>query len=217
MRFFRVLAAMLLAGAATMSMAAAQMDGSDPSSGDVAGHFQVRLRGLAVLPDASGSAYVGGKELPGSIWVTSSLVPEIDGTYFLTDHIGFEAIAATTQHSVHQTAAGDLGSVWLLPPTLTAQYHLDPDASFFRPYVGAGINYTFFYSVRSPIPALHYANNVGWALQAGSDFAIGGPYFLNVDVKKLFLNTEATGAGGLVTAHADLNPWLIGAGVGMRF
>jgi outer membrane protein len=58
---------------------------------------------------------------------------------------------------------------------------------------------------------------VGWALQAGSDFAIGGPYFLNVDVKKLFLNTEATGAGGLVTAHADLNPWLIGAGVGMRF
>ena len=89
--------------------------------------------------------------------------------------------------------------------------------AFFRPYVGAGINYTFFYSVRSPIADLHYANNVGWALQAGSDFAISGPYFLNVDVKKLFLSTEVTGAGGLVRAHASLNPWLVGAGVGYRF
>jgi outer membrane protein len=216
MRIFGLVAGAFLAGVAALSTASAQTDAGNPGGDDVAGHIQLRLRGLGVLPDASGSVSVAGVQLPGSLSITNSFVPEIDGTYFLTHNIGFELIAATTQHSVHQSTAGDIGSVWLLPPTLTAQYHLDPDGSFFRPYVGAGINYTFFYSVRSPVPALHYANNVGWALQAGSDFPLNGPWFLNVDVKKVFLSTDATGAGGLVQGHADINPWLIGGGVGIR-
>jgi outer membrane protein len=36
-----------------------------------------------------------------------------------------------------------LGSVDLLPPTLTLQWHFMPDQSF-DPYVGAGVNYTYF-------------------------------------------------------------------------
>ena len=88
----------------------------------------------------------------------------------------------------------------------------------FRPYVGAGINYTIFYSPRSPLPDVSYENNFGWALQAGVDVPMGdGPYFLNFDVKKIFLTTEMKADGGIIQAHAALNPWLIGAGVGVRF
>lgn len=183
------------------------------------GDWQIRVRGIGVLPDASGTVKVGGVPLPGDVSVTKSIVPEVDFTYFVTDHWAAELIAATTQHSVHQTTAGDIGSVWLLPPTLTVQYHFMPDSAYFRPYAGIGINYTFFYSTRSPLPGIHYRDNVGWDLQAGADIPLGnGRYFLNVDVKKLFLSTDVKALGGLVRANGvDLDPWIVGLGVGYRF
>lgn len=213
MRLLHALAAGLFLTA--LAAPAALADDTDTGA---AGHFQIRLRGVAVLPDASATVYVAGHQLAGSTSVTNSLIPEVDGTYFFTDNLAVEVIAGTTQHSVHQATAGDIGSVWLLPPTANLQYHLDPDASVIRPYVGAGLNYTFFYSPRSPLPDIKYEDNFGWDLQAGADFPLGNsPYFLNIDAKKLFLDTTVSAAGGIVHAHADLNPWLVGAGVGYRF
>jgi outer membrane protein len=215
MRTIRIFSAALLAG---MLAAGGSFAQSETASSDVAGHFQVRLRGLAVLPDAGGTVTVAGKPFAGSFSISNSFVPEVDGTYFITNHVALEAIAATTQHSPHFSSVGDLGSVWLLPPTVTAQYHFDPNGSF-RPYVGAGVNYTLFYSPRSgAVPGMKYEDAFGWALQAGADIPVGdGPYFLNVDAKKLFLNTDVKAAGGVVRAHADINPWIVGAGIGVRF
>ncbi len=39
----------------------------------------------------------------------------------------------------------------LLPPTLTLQYHFT-DFGAFKPYVGAGVNYTVFFSQPPPMP-----------------------------------------------------------------
>lgn len=191
-----------------------------PQSADdgVAGRFQLRLRGVAVLPDASAEIEVGGVDIGGKTDVSDSFIPEIDGTYFVTDHVGLELIAGTTQHSVHSSVAGNVGSVWLLPPTLTVQYHFDPTSTVWRPYLGAGINYTFFYSPRSALADIHFSDGFGWALQAGADVPVGdGPYFLNFDVKKIFLDTHVKALGGAVQADATLDPWLVGAGVGIRF
>jgi len=207
-----------LAAAAVVVAATAAQAQTSPADDSVAGHYQVRLRGLAVLPDASATIKISGVDIGGKTNVTDSFVPEVDGTYFVSDHIGVELIAATTQHSVHNSVAGNVGSVWLLPPTLTVQYHFQPTATTWRPYVGAGINYTFFYSPRSALPDIHYSNNFGWALQAGFDVPLNnGPYFLNFDVKKIFLDTHVKALGGVVQASASLDPWLIGAGVGVRF
>lgn len=185
-------------------------------TGGVAGHYQIRLRGLGVLPDPKASILIGGTSIGGTTDISNSFVPEIDGTYFFTDHIGVEVIAATTKHTVSNTVAGRVSSVWLLPPTVTAQWHFDPTGPL-RPYVGAGINYTFFYSPNSALPNIRFKDNVGWALQAGADLPIGdGDMFLNFDVKKLFLATTIT-AGGGVNAHARLDPWIVGTGIGMRF
>jgi outer membrane protein len=208
-----------IAAAAVLFTLASTAALAQADSSDLAGHFQVRLRGLAVLPDASATVKVGGVNIGGSTHVTKSFVPEVDGTYFVTDHIGIEVIAATTQHAVHNSVAGPVGSVWLLPPTATVQYHFDPNGAI-RPYVGAGVNYTFFYSAHGngAITDLSFKNNWGWALQAGVDVPVGdGPYFLNLDVKKLFLSTDLKANGGLVRASADLDPWIVGAGVGIRF
>ncbi len=208
------MAAVLLACA----MGALPALADDSASDGLAGHFQVRLRGLAVLPDASAKVTVGGVPLPSKTSVTDSFIPEIDGTYFITDHIALELIAGTTMHSVHNSVAGNVGSVWLLPPTLTVQYQFDPTGPI-RPYLGLGVNYTFFYSAHSnTLPPISFSNNAGFALQAGVDVPVGdGPYFLNFDAKKLFLSTTMKAAGGVVRASANLDPWVVGAGVGIRF
>jgi outer membrane protein len=190
---------------------------ADDQTGGPAGHFQARLRGVGVVPDPSATITIAGANIGGTTKVTDSFVPEADLTYFITDNIGVEAIAAITKHTASNSVAGRIASVWLLPPTITAQYHFDPSGPF-RPYVGAGVNYTFFYDAKSPLPNIQFKNSFGWALQAGMDIPVGdGPYFLNLDVKKLFLNTSIRAMGGAVRASASLDPWIVGAGVGIRF
>lgn len=219
MRFKRILIGMLVAGLAGLEPAHALDLGwlTNDSNLGVAGHVQLRLRGVGVVPDPSAKILIGGSAIGGTTKITDSMVPEADITYFLSDHLGVEAIAAVTKHSVSNSVAGPIGSVSLLPPTVTAQYHFNPDGRI-RPYAGAGINYTVFYDARSPLPDIKYRNTFGWALQAGVDIPIEGqPYFFNLDAKKLFLNTSLKAAAGAVRAHADINPWLVGAGVGIRF
>ena len=102
-----------------------------------------------------------------------------------------------------------------------AQWHFLPKGPI-NPYVGAGINYTFFYDVKSgpsPVQSTHYSDAFGAALQLGADYHVTGRWYLNVDVKKLFLSTDVRlgTAVGPVKANVDINPWLVGVGVGYRF
>ena len=129
--------AIMLAAAAMVALpAAAHAD---------AGDIRVRARLLGVLPDESSKVSAGGEAK-----VDDAVVPEIDFSYFFTDNIAAELILATTRHDVEwSTGPTDLGSVWLLPPTLTLQYHFLPHGKF-QPYLGAGLNYTLFYSVDEP-------------------------------------------------------------------
>ncbi len=91
----------------------------------------------------------------------------------------------------------------------------------FSPYVGAGLNYTFFYdedpAAGSAVTSIDYENSVGYALRAGVDYAVSDNWYVNFDVKKIFLSTDVSMNGGAITADVDLDPWLVGAGVGYRF
>jgi outer membrane protein len=182
--------------------------------GKSAGDIVVRARALWVAPQESSSVSpIGGK-----VSVGNDLVPELDFSYFVTDNIAVEAIAGTTRHKVNHPQSGtDLGKVSLLPPTVTVQYHFMPKERL-SPYVGAGLNYTFFYDVDSgAATSIKYDNHIGYALQAGVDYALGGNWSLNLDVKKIFLKTTASVNGGAIKADVDLDPWLVGVGVGYRF
>jgi outer membrane protein len=194
-----------------------------------AGDVLVRLRAIAVVPNES-----SGPVLPtfpgGSVGVGHSVMPEIDFTYMATDNIGFELIAATTRHGLSGQGSlsglPDLGHTWVLPPTLTLQYHFAPAAKV-RPYVGAGVNYTIFYGegtsaeLTSAIGRTHLglSNSFGWAAQAGMDFDLNEKFFLNVDVKYIDMSTKATlTTGALVnTVDVKINPIVVGVGIGMKF
>lgn len=175
--------------------------------------WQVRVRAIDVSPQESSSTSNGGK-----IAVDSAVVPELDISYFFTDAISAELILATSKHRVREVSPSvDLGSVWVLPPTLTAQYHFN-NSSNFTPYVGAGINYTIFYNADpGAMASVKYKNTVGYAFQIGFDYKIDERWFLNADVKKIFINTDANVNGTAVTADVDLDPLVTGVGFGYRF
>ena len=181
--------------------------------------WQFRLRGIGVVPDESATI----TPINGDVDLTTAYVPEFDITYFMNDNVAFELILATAKHegTAVGTDAGDvdLGSVWLLPPTLTIQYHLAPEGSF-RPYIGAGANLTFFYNVEVPgtvVTDADYETAFGFALQGGVDIPFGdGGWFFNADVKKILLSTDVALNAAAINAEVDINPWVIGAGFGVR-
>lgn len=68
---------------------------------------------------------------------------------------------------------------------------------------------------------MDYDNSIGFALQLGVDYNLDDNWFLNLDIKKLFLSTDvtvdaATALGATVVADVTIDPWLIGFGVGYR-
>lgn len=185
-----------------------------------AGDFMLGLSAIGVLPTNGGSTSIGG-----SPHADAAYTAQLDFTYFLTPNISLNLIAATTKHDVevrNVPGAGtvDLGSTWVLPPTLTLQYHPLP-TSRLSPYLGAGVNYTVFYNEgggRSPgITNVEIDNAWGFALNAGVNYEITPNWLANFDVKYLFLSPDVKVNGGAVTGTADLNPWVLGLGVRYRF
>ncbi|WP_237215001.1 OmpW/AlkL family protein [Falsiroseomonas oryziterrae] len=185
-----------------------------------AGDFLIGLSGIGVLPTNGGNTSIGGT--PNA---NDAFTAQLDFTYFFNPNVSLNLIAATTKHDVevrNVPGAGtiDLGSTWVLPPTLTLQYHPLP-TSRFSPYVGAGLNYTIFYSEggsRSPgITSVDIKDSWGFALNAGVNYEISRNWLANFDVKYLFLSPDVRVNGGAVSGTADLNPWVIGVGVRYRF
>ncbi len=177
------------------------------------GDVLVRLRGIVVAPDVSSSGTLSTIHSG----VDTTAVPELDFTYMFTDSFGAELILATSRHGL-SSDLGNLGKVSVLPPTLTLQYHFN-DAGRIRPYIGAGLNYTLFYhnSLAVGGQGVDITNHsFGPALQAGVDFAVTDQWFVNLDVKKVWIKTDASlGGADLGTLH--INPWIVGFGVGRRF
>lgn len=175
----------------------------------------VRARGIYVSPSP-------GDNLDGAkVNISSSFVPELDFTYFINKHLAVELILATTKHNVDVNAGGDkldLGHVWLLPPTLSLQYHFYTGK--LKPYLGAGVNYTFFYGIDEGIvvEGMDYDNFFGFAIQAGTDYDLNERWFINVDFKKIFLSIDVeVDTGGIVLpVEVDIDPFIFGVGVGYR-
>jgi outer membrane protein len=178
--------------------------------------FQIRARAIGLIADGDGHESVTGLKTD----VGNSITPEVDVTYFFTNNIGAELIAATAQHSI-SAGTNDLGDAWILPPTLTLQYHFTPDEKF-SPYVGAGLNYSMFYGEDdgAGFDNLDVDGGVGYALQAGFDYWINDNWGINFDAKYVDLNVDVavnSGATALSAKEVDLNPVILGAGVSYRF
>ncbi|OUS00741.1 OmpW family protein [Flavobacteriales bacterium 33_180_T64] len=173
--------------------------------------WQARFRIIAVSPSPDDD--IDGADVD----ISTTFVPEVDFTYFFNKHLAAELILATTKHDVEIENGADLGNVWLLPPTLNFQYHFY--VNDFKPYVGAGLNYTIFYGEDAgDLEDIDYDSSIGFSLQTGVDYSLNDKWFLNLDVKKLFLKTDVTiNNDSSNKAEVEINPLIIGFGVGLKF
>ena len=219
--------ALMGAAAAAFAAPAQAQDATRLQAGDVL----VRLRAIMVAPNESSSAIL--PSFPTEhVAVNNSVMPEVDVTWMATNHLGFELIAATTKHSASGItgttgAIGHLATSWVLPPTLTMQYHPITQGPV-RPYVGAGVNYTIFYSEHASTALqaavgptrVHMSDSAGWAVQAGMDVDLSDRWFLNVDAKYIDMDTTArltTTLAGTQTVRMHIDPFVLGIGIGTRF
>lgn len=179
------------------------------------GSWMVRARALNLDSANKDSTGLG-------LSINDKVIPEVDISYFFTPNIAAELILTYPQkHDLRAAGLGKIGSLKHLPPSLLLQYHFTNFGGF-KPYVGAGINYTHFSSVRFA-PAVQAALNPsidksswGGALQVGVDVPLSKNLYLNLDVKKVFIKTDVFSAGTNVGTF-KVNPVLVGVGLGWRF
>jgi outer membrane protein len=207
----------LASGAATGAMAQSANDWQVARKGD----WIVTGRITDVSSSADDSIFTAaGVDTGLAVDVEHDIMPTLGFTYFLTDNISVEAILGTTQHQIRAQGPGTdvaVQETWVLPPVVTLQYRPMPEARV-SPYVGAGINYMLFYNGDDQNGfTVDLENGFGYALQAGADVAVSGPWTINVDVKKVWFETEATINGGALTSDVNLDPWVVSVGVGRKF
>jgi outer membrane protein len=181
------------------------------------GKWQVRSRLIFILPNdgADGALDAANTE------VESDLTIELDGTLFVTPHFGIEGILATAaQEVIIDDGSGgrtSLGSVYHAPATFLGQYHFVPEGKV-RPYVGLGVNYTIFYSESGALTDLDLeSGSLGGAAQFGIDFRASDKLIFNVDAKYITIDLEVKDAGGSSLGTVDVDPLVVGVGIGYRF
>ena len=180
-----------------------------PSAQAADGSWMVRGRVLSFQPDSS-------TDPAANIEVKDKVFPEVDFTYFFSKNIAAELILTYPQKLDVTGGGTNIGSLKALPPTLTVQYHFMPDATF-RPYAGVGLNLTLFSSVNLLGGAADVdSSSVGPALQVGADYKIANQWFLNFDLKKVYIKTDVT-AGGATLTTLKVDPLLLSVGAGYRF
>ncbi|SDH38052.1 OmpW/AlkL family protein [Paraburkholderia phenazinium] len=196
-----------------LSMSQARAAGDDDISGIHAGDVLVRLRAISIIPNVSTSNTLSAL----NVGVNNAIVPELDLTYMIRDYLGVELILGTSRHQL-TSSLGNLGGVNVLPPTLLLQYHFNHQGRI-RPYLGAGVNYTYFYNNGLNVngqPISITNHSFGPAVQAGVDVQITKSLFVNADIKKIWMRTDAS-LGGTSLGRLDIDPVVVGLGVGMRF
>lgn len=187
---------------------------SSPAFAQAESPWLLRARAVNIDPADKDSTGLG-------LSLSRKTIPELDITYFLTPHWATELILTVPQRHTLRSNGAAIGTLKHLPPTLTLQYHFNPEGRF-RPYVGAGINYTRFSSVRfdpAVVTALHPSietSSIGTAVQAGVDVMLDRHWSINVDVKKLRLGTDVR-ASGTKVGEFKVDPLLVGVGIGYRF
>jgi outer membrane protein len=178
------------------------------------GDWLVRLRATSLQSankDSTGLA----------LSINDKTLPEFDITRFFTPNIAAELVLTYPQKQTISAGGTPIGSLKHLPPVLSLQYHFTQMQGW-RPYVGAGLNYTRFSAVRfdaATTAALHPSikhNSFGPALQAGVDVALTDGWLFNVDVKKVQISTDVSSSGTKVGTF-KVDPWLLSAGIGKRF
>jgi outer membrane protein len=177
-----------------------------------AGDWLFRFGGSGVFPKSNNNPIV---KVDDGYSVSFTL------TWMWTDHWAVDVLAAWPfKHDIQLRETNEkVASVKHLPPTVSLQYHFLPD-SLFQPYVGVGVNYTYFFDEKTtgPIEGLKLDVDSSWGLaaQIGADFMINETWFLNGEARWIDIESDAVLAGDPL-GKVDIDPWVLSLNAGFRF
>ncbi|HGS4540312.1 outer membrane protein OmpW [Vibrio parahaemolyticus] len=190
------------------------------------GDFVLRVGAASVVPNDSSDKILGSQE---ELKVDSNTQLGLTFGYMFTDNISLELLAATPfSHDISTDllGLGDIADTKHLPPTLMAQYYFGEPQSKFRPYVGAGLNYTIFFdegfnnkAKNVGLTDLKLDDSFGLAANVGVDYMINDQWFLNASAWYANIETEATYKFGGAKQKTDvkINPWVFMISGGYKF
>ena len=181
------------------------------SKGDITLGFGVH----SVTPDGSNS-----RTTAGLIDVDANIRPTLKAEYFIADKLGVELLVAWPfEHDINLVGTGEVAKTKHLPPTLSLQYHFTNQSNF-TPFVGAGLNYTYFFDDRGVGPlagtAVDLDNSWGYALHAGVDYALNERGSLRADVRYIDIETDVK-IGGAPVGKVKIDPWVFGVAYVHKF
>jgi outer membrane protein len=143
----------------------------------------------------------------------------------LTPNISLELVVGippTTKAKATGSVAflgNDVLSAKNVAPTLVLNYNFFEESQALRPYLGIGVNYTTFRSIKSTLaPKVEMSDSTGLVVQAGVNYAINKQMGLfasiaRVDVKSDLVATAST----VLTTTIDFRPITYAAGVWFKF
>lgn len=221
----------------SVALVAALAGGSLAAQAYEKGDMIIRLGATMVDPDADSDAI----NLPG----VPTLYADVDDdtqlgiipAWMINDKIGLELLAATPfKHNISVSGGGvslNAGSTKHLPPTLSLQFYPLGGSSSWQPYVGVGVNWTYFFdeSVDGELKgalgdilgaqktSLSLDDSWGLSAQAGVDIPLGNQWGINLAVWYIDISTKAKLKTdvGTVEFDVDIDPWVYNVGIFYRF
>jgi outer membrane protein len=222
----------------SVALVAALAGGSLAVQAHEKGDMIIRFGATTVEPDADSDAI----NLPGVPTLRADVDDDtqlgIIPAWMITDKIGLELLAATPfEHDISVGGKGvpdiDAGSTKHLPPTLSLQFYPLGGNSGWQPYVGVGVNYTYFFDedvdgelkdalgaiLGAEKASLSLSDSWGLSAQAGVDIPLGNQWGINLAVWYIDISTEAKIKTdvGTVKFDVDIDPWVYNIGVFYRF
>ncbi|MBW8366746.1 MAG: outer membrane beta-barrel protein [Arenimonas sp.] len=181
-----------------------------------AGDWTFGLGAHVVSPKSDNGSLAGGA-LDAD--VGDNWRPTITGEYFFRDNWGIEVLASLPfQHDIELNGV-KAGSTKHLPPTLSLQYHFNGSDKV-KPFIGAGVNYTIFFSQDTTGPLagtdLDLDNSWGLAAHAGLDFAVGEKKWLRLDARWIDIDTDVK-VNGTSVGTVNIDPMVYGAAFVWQF
>ena len=203
----------LLLPALAIALSAASLPALAQSKGD----WTLGLGVHQVNPKSDNGSLADGT-LP--VDVGSDVKPTITFEYFVRDNLGVEVLASWPfEHDINIEGLGQVGSTKHLPPTVSLQYHLNGNNKV-APFVGAGVNYTKFFSEseRGALAGsdLSLGGSWGLALHAGLDFKLTEKSAIRVDARWIDIDTSVR-LDGADLGTVNIDPLVYGAAYVLKF
>jgi outer membrane protein len=201
---------------APLALALALAGLATPAFAQQAGEWTIGIGAHQVNPKSDNGKLAGGT-VP--IEVDSDVRPTITAEYFIRDNLGIEVLAAWPfEHDIGVKGVGRVGSTKHLPPTVSLQYHFGQGTV--KPFVGAGVNYTRFFSTETTgVLAgtdLELDDSFGLAAHVGIDFEVGDKGSIRVDARWMDIDTDAK-INGVDVGTVEIDPLVYGVAYVFKF